>query len=163
MGSVKALAPNIKGSLSAIAYISIISGFILILAESIALLANSYKKIGVKDLLIVGTILTVLLGVIVGFAASIKTLAPNVKTSWSAITYVAIMSGLILLLAGNITLLVNSYQKIGVKGLLIVEAVLATLLGIIIGFIASIRTLVTDMKASWSAIGYISIMSGLIL
>lgn len=163
MGSVKALAPNIKGSLSAIAYISIISGFILILAESIALLANSYKKIGVKDLLIVGTILTVLLGVIVGFAASIKTLAPNVKTSWSAITYVAIMSGLILLLAGNITLLVNSYQKIGVKGLLIVEAVLATLLGIIIGFIASIRTLVTDIKASWSAIGYISIMSGLIL
>ena len=163
MGSVKALAPNIKGSLSAIAYISIISGFILILAESIALLANSYKKIGVKDLLIVGTILTVLLGVIVGFAASIKTLAPSVKTSWSAITYVAIMSGLILLLAGNITLLVNSYQKIGVKGLLIVESVLATLLGIIIGFIASIRTLVTDIKASWSAIGYISIMSGLIL
>ena len=163
MGSVKALAPNIKGSLSAIAYISIISGFILILAESIALLANSYKKVGVKDLLIVGTILTVLLGIIVGFAASIKTLAPNVKTSWSAITYVAIMSGLILLLAGNITLLVNSYQKIGVKGLLIVESVLATLLGIIIGFIASIRTLVTDIKASWSAIGYISIMSGLIL
>ena len=163
MGSVKALAPNIKGSLSAIAYISIISGFILILAESIALLANSYKKVGVKDLLIVGAILTVLLGIIVGFAASIKTLAPNVKTSWSAITYVAIMSGLILLLAGNITLLVNSYQKIGVKGLLIVESVLATLLGIIIGFIASIRTLVTDIKASWSAIGYISIMSGLIL
>lgn len=162
MGSVKALAPNIKGSLSAIAYISIISGFILILAESIALLANSYKKIGVKDLLIVGSILTVLLGVIVGFAASIKTLAPNVKTSWSAITYVAIMSGLILLLAGNITLLVNSYQKIGVKGLLIVESVLATLLGIIIGFIASIRTLTTNIKASWSAIGYISIMSGLI-
>ena len=163
MGSVKALAPNIKGSLSAIAYISIISGFILILAESIALLANSYKKVGVKDLLIVGAILTVLLGIIVGFAASIKTLAPNVKTSWSAITYVAIMSGLILLLAGNITLLVNTYQKIGVKGLLIVESVLATLLGIIIGFIASIRTLVTDIKASWSAIGYISIMSGLIL
>ena len=163
MGSVKALAPNIKGSLPAIAYISIISGFILILAESIALLANSYKKIGVKDLLIVGAILTVLLGVIVGFAASIKTLAPSVKTSWSAITYVAIMSGLILLLAGNITLLVNSYQKIGVKGLLIVESVLATLLGIIIGFIASIRTLVTDIKASWSSIGYISIMSGLIL
>ena len=163
MGSVKALAPNIKGSLSAIAYISIISGFILILAESIALLANSYKKVGVKDLLIVGAILTVLLGIIVGFAASIKTLAPNVKTSWSAITYVAIMSGLILLLAGNITLLVNSYQKIGVKGLLIVEYVLATLLGIIIGFIASIRTLVTGIKASWSAIGYISIMSGLIL
>ena len=163
MGSVKALAPNIKGSLSAIAYISIISGFILILAESIALLANSYKKVGVKDLLIVGAILTVLLGVIVGFAASIKTLAPSVKTSWSAITYVSIMSGLILLLAGNITLLVNSYQKIGVKGLLIVESVLATLLGIIIGFIASIRTLVTDIKASWSAIGYISIMSGLIL
>ena len=163
MGSVKALAPNIKGSLSAIAYISIISGFILILAESIALLANSYKKVGVKDLLIVGAILTVLLGVIIGFAASIKTLAPNAKTSWSAITYVSIMSGLILLLAGNITLLVNVYQKIGVKGLLIVESVLATLLGIIIGFIASIRTLVTDIKASWSAIGYISIMSGLIL
>lgn len=163
IGSIKALVPSMKKSWSAIVYTSIMAGFILLLAESIVLLVNSYQKIEVKGIIIVGVILTALLGLIVGFAASIKTLAPSVKTSWSAITYVAIMSGLILLLAGNITLLVNTYQKIGLKGLFIVESILTTLLGIIIGFIASIRTLVTDIKASWSAIGYISIMSGLIL
>ena len=163
IGSIKALVPSMKKSWSAIVYTSIMAGFILLLAESIVLLVNSYQKIEVKGIIIVGVILTALLGLIVGFAASIKTLAPSVKTSWSAITYVAIMSGLILLLAGNITLLVNTYQKIGLKGLFIVESILTTLLGIIIGFIAGIRTLVTDIKASWSAIGYISIMSGLIL
>lgn len=163
IGSIKALVPSMKKSWSAIVYTSIMAGFILLLAESIVLLVNSYQKIEVKGILIVGVILTALLGLIVGFAASIKTLAPNVKTSWSAITYVSIMSGLILLLAGNITLLINAYQKIGLKGLFIVESVLTALLGIIIGFIAGIKTLVTDIKASWSAIGYISIMSGLIL
>ena len=163
IGSIRALVPSMKESWSAIVYTSIMAGFILLLAESIALLANSYQKIELKGLLIVGAVLTTLLGVIVGFAASIKTLAPNAKTSWSAITYVSIMSGLILLLAGNITLLINAYQKIGLKGLFIVESVLTALLGIIVGFIAGIRTLVTDIKASWSAIGYISIMSGLIL
>ena len=163
IGGIKALVPSMKKSWSAIVYTSIMAGFILLLAESIVLLVNSYQKIEVKGIIIVGVILTALLGLIVGFAASIKTLAPNVKTSWSAITYVSIMSGLILLLAGNITLLVNAYQKIGLKGLFIVESILTTLLGIIIGFIAGIRTLVTDIKASWSAIGYISIMSGLIL
>lgn len=163
IGGIKALVPSMKKSWSAIVYTSIMAGFILLLAESIVLLVNSYQKIEVKGILIVGVILTALLGLIVGFAASIKTLAPSVKTSWSAITYVSIMSGLILLLAGNIALLINAYQKIGLKGLFIVESVLTALLGIIIGFIAGIRTLVTDIKASWSAIGYISIMSGLIL
>ena len=73
------------------------------------------------------------------------------------------MSTLLLALAGSIALLVNAYQKIGTKGILIISAVLIGLLGIIVAFVASIRKLVTDIKSSWTAIGYISIMSGLIL
>ena len=73
------------------------------------------------------------------------------------------MSTLLLALAGSIALLVDAYQKIGTKGILIISAVLIGLLGIIVAFVASIRKLVTDIKSSWTAIGYISIMSGLIL
>ena len=73
------------------------------------------------------------------------------------------VSTLLISLAGSIALLVDAYQKIGTKGLLIVSAVLIGLLGIIVAFVASIRKLVTDIKSSWTAIGYISIMSGLIL
>ena len=73
------------------------------------------------------------------------------------------MSTLLLALAGSIALLVNAYQKIGTKGILIISAILIGLLGVIVAFVASIRKLVTDIKSSWTAIGYISIMSGLIL
>lgn len=84
----------------------------------------------------------------------------------NSLNKVAVMiavSTLLISLAGSIALLVDAYQKIGTKGLLIVSAVLIGLLGIIVAFVASIRKLVTDIKSSWTAIGYISIMSGLIL
>lgn len=86
----------------------------------------------------------------------------NTETLNKVATMIAV-STLLISLAGSIALLVDAYQKIGTKGLLIVSAVLIGLLGIIVAFVASIRKLVTDIKASWSAIGYISIMSGLIL
>lgn len=73
------------------------------------------------------------------------------------------MSTLLLALAGSIALLVNAYQKIGTKGLLIISAILIGLLGVIVAFVASIRKLTTDIKSSWTSIGYIAIMSGLIL
>lgn len=88
----------------------------------------------------------------------------NIDTkSISKVATMIAMSTLLLALAGSIALLVDAYQKIGTKGILIISAVLIGLLGIIVAFVASIRKLVTDIKASWSAIGYISIMSGLIL
>lgn len=86
----------------------------------------------------------------------------NTETLNKVATMIA-MSTLLLALAGSIALLVNAYQKIGTKGILIISAVLIGLLGIIVAFVASIRKLVTDIKSSWTAIGYISIMSGLIL
>lgn len=86
----------------------------------------------------------------------------NTETLNKVATMIAV-STLLISLAGSIALLVDAYQKIGTKGLLIVSAVLIGLLGIIVAFVASIRKLVTDIKSSWTAIGYISIMSGLIL
>lgn len=90
----------------------------------------------------------------------------NLNFDTNSLNKVATMiavSTLLISLAGSIALLVDAYQKIGTKGLLIVSAVLIGLLGIIVAFVASIRKLVTDIKSSWTAIGYISIMSGLIL
>lgn len=90
----------------------------------------------------------------------------NLNFDTNSLNKVAVMiavSTLLISLAGSIALLVDAYQKIGTKGLLIVSAVLIGLLGIIVAFVASIRKLVTDIKSSWTAIGYISIMSGLIL
>lgn len=86
----------------------------------------------------------------------------NTESLNKVATMIAV-STLLISLAGSIALLVDAYQKIGIKGLLIVSAVLIGLLGIIVAFVASIRKLVTDIKSSWTAIGYISIMSGLIL
>ena len=86
----------------------------------------------------------------------------NTESLDKVATMIAV-STLLISLAGSIALLVDAYQKIGTKGLLIVSAVLIGLLGIIVAFVASIRKLVTDIKSSWTAIGYISIMSGLIL
>lgn len=86
----------------------------------------------------------------------------NTESLNKVATMIAV-STLLISLAGSIALLVDAYQKIGTKGLLIVSAVLIGLLGIIVAFVASIRKLVTDIKSSWTAIGYISIMSGLIL
>lgn len=86
----------------------------------------------------------------------------DTKTLGKVATMIA-MSTLLLALAGSIALLVNAYQKIGTKGILIISAILIGLLGVIVAFVASIRKLVTDIKSSWTAIGYISIMSGLIL
>ena len=86
----------------------------------------------------------------------------DTKTLGKVATMIA-MSTLLLALAGSIALLVNAYQKIGTKGILIISAILIGLLGVIVAFVANIRKLVTDIKSSWTAIGYISIMSGLIL
>lgn len=86
----------------------------------------------------------------------------NTESLNKVATMIAV-STLLISLAGSIALLVDAYQKIGTKGILIISAVLIGLLGVIVAFVASIRKLVTDIKSSWTSIGYIAIMSGLIL